>query len=108
MEVNKVKELQDEDLINLVDYDTIVVISGGPNWLFSPYSRIIFLDDMGTEVYHVERILNALGYYSKEPDGIYDYELYLAVIKYKADNGLSGEDEIDEEFLDSIGCKKFE
>mgnify|MGYP003293683236 CR=1 FL=1 len=97
-----------KELFSLVDYNTIVVVSGGPNWMFSPYYRIMFLNDKGADVYHVERILNALGYYPKEPDGIYDYDLYLAVMKYKKDHDISGSDEIDQEFLDSIGCPKFE
>lgn len=100
---NNIKELFD-----LVEYDTSVIISGGPNWLFSPYNRIITLNNKGFDVYYIERILNGLGYYSGEADGIYDYSLSLAVLQYKKDNNLPGGTEIDSQFLESIGCKKFE
>ena len=97
-----------KDLFNRVDYDTSVIIQGGPNWLFSPYTRNITLNDKGADVYHIERILNSLGYYNGNEDGIYDYDLQLAVEKYKKDHGLKINDVIDKEFLESIGCTRFE
>ena len=97
-----------KDLFNRVEYGTSVIIQGGPNWLFSPYNRNILLNDKGADVYHVERILNALGYYEGTEDGIYDYDLQIAVEKYKKDHGLEVNSVIDKKFLESIGCTRFE
>ena len=96
------------ELFDLVEYDTVVVISGGPNWQFSPYTRVMKPNCKGADVYHIQRIMNALGYYNKEADGIYDYSLEQAIIKYKKQHELSGGSEIDREFLDYIGCTPFE
>lgn len=97
-----------KELFDMIEYDTSVIISGGPNWRFSPYNRIIKPNYKGTDVYHVQRILNALGYYDHPADGIYGYSLELAVKKYRADNNLPITSDIDEEFFESIGCEKFE
>ena len=98
-----------KELFNLVDYDTSVIIYGGPNWRFSPYERDITPNCKGADVYHVQIILNALGYYSYPADGIYGYPLELAVQNYKSDHNIHPIDSnIDNNFLKSIGCEKFE
>ena len=97
-----------KELFDMIDYDTSVIISGGPNWRFSPYNRVVTPNCKGADVYHVQRILNALGYYDHPADGIYGYSLELAVKKYRADNNLPITSDIDEEFFKSIGCEKFE
>lgn len=96
------------ELFNIIDYDTIVVISGGANWRFSPYNRNIHPNDHGADVFYVQRILNALGYYDHPADGIYGYSLEIAILKYKKDFGLYEDNIIDEEFFKSIGCERFE
>ena len=97
-----------KELFDMIDYDTSVIISGGPNWRFSPYNRVVTPNCKGADVYHVQRILNALGYYDHPADGIYGYSLELAVKKYRADNNLPITSDIDEEIFKSIGCEKFE
>lgn len=98
-----------KELFNLVDYDTSVIISGGPNWRFSPYDRDITPNCKGADVYHIQRILNALGYFNHPADGIYGYSLELAVKQYKTDHDLYPIDSyIDNDFLKSIGCERFE
>ena len=97
-----------KDLFNRVDYNTSVIVKGGPNWQFSPYTRNIKLNDKGGDVYHIQRIMNGLGYFSGIEDGIYGYDLQLAVEKYKKEHNLPVNDIIDKTFLDSIGCTPFE
>lgn len=97
-----------KELFNMIDYDTSVIISGGPNWRFSPYNRVVTPNCKGADVYHVQRILNALGYYDSLADGIYGYSLEIAVKKYKADHNMPINSNIDEEFFKSIGCERFE
>lgn len=97
-----------KELFNLIEYDTSVIIFGGDNWLFSPYNRVILPNQKGSDVYHIQRILNGLGYYPYEADGIYGYALELAVLEYKEEHNLDDGPAIDNEFLKSIGCIKFE
>ena len=92
----------------LVDYNTSVIISAGPSFLFSPYVRIIKPNDKGTDVYHVQRRLKDLGYFKGTVNGIYDYSLERAVLKYRKDYNIPGDNKIDQKFLDSIGLWKFE
>lgn len=97
-----------KELFNMIEYDTSVVISGGPNWLFTPYERLITPNCKGADVYHIQRILNALGYFNYPADGIYEYTLELAILEYKSEHNLDNTTTIDKAFLDSIGCTKFE
>lgn len=97
-----------KELFYIVDYNTTVIVYGGPNWLFSPYVRTIKPNDKGTDVYHVQRRLKDLGYFKQTPDGIYNYSLELAVLKYRKDQNIPGDSNIDQNFLDSIGLWKFE
>lgn len=97
-----------QEVFNLVDYDTRVIISAGPNWLFSPYARKIKPNDKGTDVFYVERALKNIGYYAPLPDGIYGYDLEIAIAKYRADANIPGDSTIDEKLLNSLGLYKME
>lgn len=97
-----------KELFFLVEYETSVVVSAGPSWLFSPYVRTIKPNDKGTDVYDVERILSSMGYFFDDIDGIYDYTLEKAVLEYREEHNLPIKNEIDREFLKSIGLYKFE
>lgn len=92
----------------LVDYNTSVIISAGPSFRFSPYVRVIKPNDKGTDVYHVQRRLKDLGYFKGTVNGIYDYSLEIAVLKYRRDYNIPGDNKIEQNFLDSIGLWKFE
>lgn len=98
-----------EELFSMIDYDTPVVVYSGPSWIFSSYARNIKPNDKGADVYEVQRILNALGYYNGPLNGIYDYPLMKSVQRYKMDYGFDEENYIlDMKFLNSIGIYKFE
>ena len=97
-----------KEVFYLVDYDTEVIIQGGPTWQFSPYVRIIKPKDKGTDVFYVQKALKDLGYYKGVLDGIYGYPLEIAVTQYREEHNLSGDSKIDEPFLNAIGLPKFE
>lgn len=98
-----------EELFSIIDYDTTVVVYGGPSWIFSCYVRDIKPNDKGADVYEVQKILNAMGYYNGPINGIYDYPLIKSVQHYKIDHGFDYEDyTLDMKFLNSIGIYKFE
>ncbi len=97
-----------KELFYLVDYNTTVIVYGGPNWFFSYYSRDINRNDSGADVYEVQRLLKALGHYSGPVNGIYDYPLELAVTKYKKLYNLGEGSVIDKNFFNSIGLYRFE
>lgn len=98
-----------EELFSMINYDTPVVIYSGPSWIFSSYLRNIKPNDKGADVYEVQKILNAIGYYDGPFNGIYDYPLIKAVQRYKMDYGLDYENyTLDMKFLNSIGIYKFE
>lgn len=97
-----------KELFNLVDYNTSVIISGGPNWRFSCYDRVILPNFRGTDVYLVQVKLKSLGYFNSTPTGIYEPSLQIAVMDYRIEHNLPGTTAIDHDFLDSIGLWKFE
>lgn len=97
-----------QELFQLVDYDTIVIIYPGPNWRFSCYDRSIKPNDKGTDVYLVQKALKNIGYYDAMPDGIYSYKLELAIEQYRIDSDIPGDSTIDSKLLDSLGLYKFE
>ena len=49
-----------------------------------------------------------MGYFFDDIDGIYDYTLEKAVLEYREEHNLPIKNEIDREFLKSIGLYKFE
>lgn len=97
-----------EELFYAVNYDTQVIITGGANWLFSPYIRDINPNDKGADVYAVQIALKNLGYYRGVIDGIYGYPLELSVKKFRDENNIPGDSKIDMKFLNAIGIYKFE
>ncbi|GAB6169059.1 L,D-transpeptidase family protein [Clostridium carnis] len=97
-----------KELFELVEYGTSVIITGGPNWRFSSYNRVIKPNSRGSDVYLVQMKLKSLGYFHSEPNGIYEYSLQLAVRNYREENDLPGGLDIDGKFLDKIGLWKFE
>lgn len=95
-----------KEVFSLVNYDTIVIVYPGPTWLFTSYNRTIHINDKGTDVYLVQRMLKSLGYFNDSVNGIYDYSLEVAVLKYREEHNLPYVKEIDKAFLDSIGLYK--
>lgn len=97
-----------KEVFDAVNYDTQVIIYGGPSWLFTQYNRSIKRGDKGTDVYYVQKALKNLGYFSDFPDGIYGYTLEAAVMEYRDDYSIPGDTTIDNKFLEAIGIFKFE
>lgn len=95
-----------KELYSMIDYGTSVII--GPDWFWGPYVRIPTINQRGTDIYSVQRILKALGYYKGPVNGIYELSLTLAVITYKDEHNMPADDKIDSKFLKSLGLCRFE
>lgn len=98
-----------QELFNTVEVGTCVIITGGPNFRFSCYSRNIKPHDKGADVYYVQQRLKDLGYFHDYVNGIYDYSLEVAIVNYKEEHDYTDlSTEIDGKFLDDIGLWRFE
>lgn len=95
-----------KELYSMIDYGTSVVI--GPDWFWTPYVRSATPLQRGTDIYHTQRILKALGYYTGPVNGIYEPSLISAVMTYKDEHSMPVDSKIDPEFLKSLGLCKFE
>lgn len=95
-----------KEIYSMIDYGTSVII--GPDWFWGPYVRVATLNEKGTDIYNVQRILKALGYYKGSVNGIYDPTLATAVATYKDEHNMTADDKIDEKFLKSLGLCRFE
>ena len=96
------------DLYPRVPLNTIVIIYGGPSWLFTSYIRDIAPGDRGTDVFAVQRRLQILDYYKGSLDGIYGEGMKAAVLEFRDEHGLPPSHNIDREMLKALGIFLFE
>lgn len=96
------------DLYKRVPVNTIVIVYGGPNWLFTNYVRTISPGDRGTDVWEVQRRLKVLNYYGGSLDGIYGEGMKASVLDFREEHGLEASHDIDGKMLKSLGILKFD
>jgi hypothetical protein len=97
-----------EELYNLVDCGTPVVIYGGSYNLSWNTFRNLEPGDRGADVLEVQRKLRDSGYFLGELDGIYGETMKKEVIRYRKDQGLEFTHVIDKELYDALGIISFE
>lgn len=97
-----------EDLYNLVEYGTPVVIYGGPYGLFVNNFRTLTPGDRGSDVYEVQRKMKNGGYFPWDLDGVYGESMKSQVVKFRKDNKLPITHNIDVEFYNKIDVRPFE
>lgn len=96
------------DLYPRVPINTIVIIYGGPSWLFTSYARVMSPGDRGTDVFAVQRRLKILDYYKGSLDGIYGEGMKASVLEFRDEHGLPPSHDIDGPMLKAMGIYKFE
>lgn len=92
-----------EDLFEYVSYGMVVCIYAGP---FGPFEKgFITLSpgDRGSAVLEVQRRLKDKGYYTGSLDGIYGDGMKRYVIKFREDNNLPVNHDIDYGFYKKLG-----
>lgn len=92
-----------EELYKYVKLGMIVVIYGGPYGSFENELVTLRPGDRGADVLEVQRKLQEKGYYPGKLDGIYGEEMKQYVIKFKKDNNLKMNHNIDVEFYKELG-----
>ncbi|MDP4091393.1 MAG: L,D-transpeptidase family protein [Bacillota bacterium] len=97
-----------EELYDLVDIGTKVVVYAGPYDLDRNVFRTLMPGDKGADVFEVQRRLRYEGYYSGELNGIYGEDLKKAVIRFKKDRKLEFTHFCDKEFYDALRMKPFD
>jgi len=97
-----------EELYDLVPYNTIVVISGGPYGNLGSNLRILSPGDRNSHVLEVQKRLKALGYYDGGLDGIYGEGMKSALIHFKKDYKLPMSDKVDYETYKALKIYLFE
>lgn len=97
-----------EELYSMVQVGTPVVVYGGQYGLMGDGYRNLSPGDRGSHVLAVQEKLKQMGYYKGKLDGIYGRGMEDAVLKFKLDNGLTYNKNIDETTYISLGLKLFE
>ncbi len=97
-----------ENLYDLVNIGTLVVIYGGPYDLNYNTFRLLLPGDRGSDVLEFQRRLKNAGYYKGTLNGIYDDELKKDVIRFKLDCNLPVTHDIDKTLCNTLGIFPFE
>ncbi len=99
---------QAEELYDLVDNGTLVVIEGGAYGQLDTYLKTLKPGDRNSHVALVQQKLQILGYYTASVDGIYGQGMQSAVQKVQEAYGLPIKDSVDQAFYQAIGLILFE
>ncbi|MDR3594669.1 MAG: L,D-transpeptidase family protein [Clostridium sp.] len=92
-----------EELYRYVEKGMIVAIYAGP---YGPFEKgLVTLEpgDRGADVLEVQRKMKEKGYYPGKLDGIYGEGMKQYVMKFKEDNGLKINHNVDYEFYKELG-----
>lgn len=97
-----------EELYKYINVGMRIVIYGGPYGGFGNGFRVIKPGYTGSDVYEVQRVMKAKGYYKGPVNGIYGDYLKTCVVKFRKDNNLFITDDIDSNFYKKLGITLFE
>ena len=92
-----------EELYNIVEYDTNVIVINGEFGPFSHGFRNLCPGDRGADVLEVQKRLQIKGYYTGAIDGIYGEGMKQSLIKYLKDNNMNIDHKIDYQVYESLG-----
>jgi hypothetical protein len=92
-----------EEIFPFVTYGTPVIIIGTPFGAPSTQPSVIKLGDKGPDVLEVQRALKRLGYLKWTPDGFWGQGTEKAVKKFREDNGLTGQNIVDDKVYTLLG-----
>lgn len=92
-----------EELYNMVEYDTIVLITNGEYGAFAHGFRNLFPGDRGADVLEVQKRLKLKGYYTGSLDGIYGDGMKQSLIQYLRENNMAMTDKIDYQIYKKLG-----
>lgn len=92
-----------EEIFPLVVYGTPVTIVGTPFGAPGALPAVTRIGDSGPNVLEIQRSLKRLGYLKWTPDGFWGKGTELAVKAFRADNGLTGENVVDDEVYRLLG-----
>lgn len=94
-----------EELYEYIKYGTIIVIYAGP---FSPFEKglkTIKPGERSSVVFEIQRRMRDKGYYSGYIDGVYGDNMKKYVLKFRVDNKLNYNHNIDGEFYKKLGIE---
>ncbi len=92
-----------EDLYELINDKTNVVITNNSYGLYGSYSRTLKPGDRGTDVLEVQKRLSQKGYYDYSLDGIYGDVMKKALVSFLNDINHPLTDKIDNDIYDMLG-----
>lgn len=92
-----------EDLYEYVKVGMIVAIYGGPYGAFEKGLITLKPGDRGASVLEIQRKMKEKGYYPGKLDGIYGEGMKQYVMKYKKDNELKINHDINDELYKKLG-----
>lgn len=92
-----------EDLYQYAKNGMIVVIYGGPFGAFEKGLVTLKPGDRGADVLEVQRKMKENGYYPGKLDGIYGEGMKKYILKFKKDNNLKANHNIDLELYKELG-----
>lgn len=93
------------ELYKITPIGTKVIICGSPYTNFSSNQRTLRPGMRGSDVYELQVILKANGYYNGKPDGIYGEGMKYYVHKFQKNNKLYVSDTINTNFYKKLGIK---
>ncbi len=86
------------ELYKIIPYGTPVIIWGGPYGNFGECLRVLKPGMIGSDVYQIQIMLQAKGYYKSKPNGIYNDYFKSIVHNFQKQNSLPISDTISSNF----------
>lgn len=101
----RMKNSEVAELYKIIPYGTTVIVWGGPYGNFGSYLRTLKPGMTGSDVYQLQIMLRARGYYNSKPNGTYNDYFKSVVHKFQKDNSLPISDTISYSFYSKLGIK---